>query len=41
MKEGSNPEFLRQKYQLEKSVEVDRAVKKRERRGERVRLVRH
>jgi hypothetical protein len=39
MKEGLNPEFLRQKYQLEKSDETDRAVKKRERRGERVRNV--
>lgn len=37
MKEGLNPEFLRQKYQLEKSYEADRAVKKKERRGERVR----
>lgn len=39
MKEGLNPEFLRQKYQLEKSDETDRAVKKKERRGERVRNV--
>lgn len=34
-----NPEFLRQKYQLEKSSETDRAVKKKERCGERVRNV--
>ncbi|MBI2473187.1 hypothetical protein HYV70_01375 [Candidatus Uhrbacteria bacterium] len=39
MKEGSNPEFLRQKYQFEKTDEADRAVKKKERRGERVRNI--
>lgn len=37
MDHAPNPEFLRQKYQLEKSNETDRAVKKKERRGERVR----
>jgi ADP-ribose pyrophosphatase len=39
MKESQNPEFLRQKYQLEKFPETDRAVKKKERRGEHVRNV--
>ena len=39
MKEGLNQEFLRQKYQLEKANETNRAVKKKEQRGERVRHV--
>jgi len=38
MEKGQNPEFLRQKYQLEKSEDVERAVsRKKSREGERVR----
>lgn len=39
MEKGSNPEFLRQKYQLDKSEETNRAVSKKEQRGECVRNV--
>ncbi|TAL50799.1 hypothetical protein EPN81_01835, partial [Patescibacteria group bacterium] len=37
MENGRNPEFLRQKYQLEKTTEVEHAVAARERKGSRVR----
>ncbi len=37
MENGSNPEFLRQKYQVEKTEDVERAVAARERKGSRVR----